>query len=180
MQMWEGGQFRRTTLHELGLRICVGHPGGALCPSYKPGILTFTVIHVNGLHRVNVDFCGCNDSLLQSWQQLMRVCWWPATMTDPQTVATFECLRQFEKVNCSGHVTATDYYRALAHMTDCTGLTELPVCFHLMTCALLDLTFGPGSGTAIHAHDAPVGTCKDDEALSMLCQTGRRRGNCPW
>jgi hypothetical protein len=141
--MWEDGHFRRTTLYDLGLRVSVGHPGGAICPSFKPGISTFTVIHVNGLHRIHLDYCACNDCPLQLWQQLMRAQWWPATVTDPQTVATFECLRHFEKVNCSGHITATGYYRALAHMTDCTGLTELPVCSPLSrTLSKLILSLG--------------------------------------
>jgi hypothetical protein len=125
--MWENGRFGRSTLHSLGLHVFIGHAGGSPCPSFKPATSTFTVIHTNGLHRVNLDYCACEDCPLQLWQQMMRVRWWPATVTDPQTVATFECLRHFEKVNCSGHITATDYYRALAHMTDCTGLTDLPV-----------------------------------------------------
>jgi hypothetical protein len=57
----------------------------------------------------------------------MRTRLWPATVTSPQTVATFDVLRQFEKLNKFGHITATDYYRALVHMTDATGLSNLPV-----------------------------------------------------
>jgi hypothetical protein len=160
----------------MGLRISVGHAGGVLCPSFKPGISTFTAIHINGLHRIHVDFCGCDDSTVQPWQQLMHAQLWPATVTDPQTVATFECLRQFEKVNCSGHITATDYYRALAHMTDCTGLTELPVSPELDSVIVSILTSQPGPGASVHAYDKAVGALEDDEAIRTLRQTWR----CGW
>jgi hypothetical protein len=57
----------------------------------------------------------------------MRAKWWPATTLDPHTAVTFACLRHFEKMNSHGHITATDYYRSLAHMSDPTGLACLPV-----------------------------------------------------
>jgi hypothetical protein len=57
----------------------------------------------------------------------MRLQWWPATVLDPHTAVTFECLRHFEKVNVFGHINATDFYRALAHMSDPWNLIKVPV-----------------------------------------------------
>jgi hypothetical protein len=57
----------------------------------------------------------------------MRLKWWPASTVDPHTAVTFDCLRHFEKMNAQGHITATDYYRSLAQMTDPHGLVDLPV-----------------------------------------------------
>jgi hypothetical protein len=59
----------------------------------------------------------------------MRAHLWPATTSGPQTTATFDVLQQFEKMNKFGHITATDFYCSLVHMTDATGLSELPVSF---------------------------------------------------
>jgi hypothetical protein len=57
----------------------------------------------------------------------MQIQWWPATVINPHTAITFDCLCHFEKVNASGHITATDYYRALAMMSNPTGLSVTPV-----------------------------------------------------
>jgi hypothetical protein len=57
----------------------------------------------------------------------MHIQWWPATVLDPQTAVTFECLRQFEKINAFRHVNAMDYYQSLMHMTDPEGLCCLLV-----------------------------------------------------
>jgi hypothetical protein len=103
-----------------------------LCPVYRPGPTNFTVIHTNGLHRVRLDFCDCEDEPVSRWRQLFRLRWWPATVLDPHTAVTFDCLRQFEKVNAFGHVNATDYYRALRHMVDPSGLDKAPVSYWLL------------------------------------------------
>jgi hypothetical protein len=52
-------------------------------------------------------------------------------MVDPHTDTTFDVLCHFEKINKFGHTMATNYYRALVHMTDTTGLSELPLSFDL-------------------------------------------------
>ncbi|KAI5894719.1 uncharacterized protein SCHCODRAFT_02598112 [Schizophyllum commune H4-8] len=54
--------FRRTSLQELGLRIQLGHPPRSRCTFPRPANKDFVVIHTNGIHRVAVDFCGCDSS----------------------------------------------------------------------------------------------------------------------
>lgn len=60
-------------------------------------------------------------------EQLLRIGWWPATPLDPQTVATFEVLRQFQIQNLQGNLTAYDFYRALELQTDGNLRAALPV-----------------------------------------------------
>jgi hypothetical protein len=108
------------------MRYTLGHGIREVCPMSKATLALFTVIHTDGLHRVSVDYCGCVDAP-ELWRQLMRVQWWPATVLDPRTAVTFQCLRQFEKLNGQGQITATDYYRGLTILTDATRLVSTPV-----------------------------------------------------
>jgi hypothetical protein len=61
--------------------------------------------------------------------QLLRFKLFPATVRDPQTCATFEVLRDAQKMSEEGLVNATDYYQALVTKTDGRGLVKPPVCF---------------------------------------------------
>jgi hypothetical protein len=105
-----------------GVHVYVGHESSSICPMSRSASSLFTVIHTNGLHRLRLHFCNCPGAP-KAWIQLVRSRLWPATVADPQTVVTFNVLRHFEKVNVFGHTTATDYYRAIVHMTDPTGLS---------------------------------------------------------
>lgn len=113
-------------LVKLGLVVQLGHTPGASCPAMRRGKHKFTLIDVNGIHNVAVQFCEC-DSRLKHWQQLMRVCWWPATVRDPSTCATFGVLRLFQNVNCLGKVSSFHFLRSLELLTNNDGLNPLPV-----------------------------------------------------
>ncbi|TRM62975.1 hypothetical protein BD626DRAFT_403580 [Schizophyllum amplum] len=118
IEEWTGhGYFARTTLREMGLRFQLGHAPGSICKIPRPANKNFVVIHTNGIHQLAVDFCGCDSSLAYT-QQTLRAAWWPATTVDPQTCATIPCLRQFVLLNALGNVSAYDYYRTLAALTN--------------------------------------------------------------
>ncbi|KAJ7806522.1 hypothetical protein B0H14DRAFT_2222684, partial [Mycena olivaceomarginata] len=121
IQEWNGNFFERRTLKSLGLVIQLGHPPGTGCNNPIKAIVTFTLIDLTGIHNVDVNFCDC-DSNIERWQQLMRVCWWPATARDPQTCATFGVLRLFQILNCLGKVSAHDFLRSLELLTNNDGL----------------------------------------------------------
>lgn len=123
-QRWNGTSFQRATLFDLGLCVQLRHRAGAVCPSCVQRRLT--VIHTNGIHQTSVYFCECNSKFTHR-QQLLQAGWWPATPLDPQTVATFDVLRQFQYQNLQGNITAYDFYRALEIQTDGYLLTRLPV-----------------------------------------------------
>jgi Lon protease-like protein len=93
-----------------------------------PGHTDFVVIALNGVHRVNVDFCGCLGRP-DPYIQLLEMRWWPSTPIAPQTAAIMDLLRCFHVLNLQSRVPPTDFYRSLVRMVDGQGLRSLPVCF---------------------------------------------------
>ncbi|THU88535.1 hypothetical protein K435DRAFT_679607, partial [Dendrothele bispora CBS 962.96] len=118
IEEWNGTFFTATSLKELGLKVYLGHPGGQRCHYSVSGDRDFTVLHVNGIHQVAVEFCACKGEESPTHAvQLLRARWYPATPINPQTSITFSCLRQFHHINCIGKLPAYDYYLALFLMT---------------------------------------------------------------
>lgn len=116
--------FNRTSLLELGLVIQLGHRIGEPCANAQ--LRKLTVLDTNGLHTVAVRFCDCQLEHPHR-RQLMRVRWWPATPSDPQTVFTFNLLREFQYQNLQGHITAYDFYQSLEFLTDGRLSVDTPV-----------------------------------------------------
>ncbi|KAJ7160849.1 hypothetical protein C8R46DRAFT_904941, partial [Mycena filopes] len=116
---------RRKGLSELGLRVQLGHPAGVVCPKRKPAASDFVLYDTSGVHELAVDFCGCRDAP-ERRKQLLRVCWWPATVKEPNTCATFAVCKFFQIVNCLGKLSAYDYLRGLEMMTNHDGLDRPP------------------------------------------------------
>ncbi|KAL1740120.1 hypothetical protein HDZ31DRAFT_24570, partial [Schizophyllum fasciatum] len=111
---WIEQYFQRMSLKDLGLRVVLNHPPGEHCLLKAPADRDFTVIHVNGVHNVAVDFCHCPQGQhLEHRQQLMRNGWWPGTPAAPQTCATIACLRNFIKINALSKVAVYEYFRAM-------------------------------------------------------------------
>lgn len=108
LKQWTGLFFGRTTLKKLGLRIQLGHAPGRYCTSFVEGNKDFVVIHTNGIHTVQFEFCGCTD--VPAHIQLLRISWYPATPLQPQTCATLDALRQFHFLNLQGKTTGYSYY----------------------------------------------------------------------
>ncbi|KAG1907608.1 uncharacterized protein F5891DRAFT_1124516 [Suillus fuscotomentosus] len=93
IKKWNGTYFERTALADIGLRVQLGHEGmPCLCP--QRGHNSFVVIHTNGIHRVNIDFCGCHQQVSHR-QQLLRCEWYPATLYYPQSACTKRVLEFF-------------------------------------------------------------------------------------
>ncbi|KAL1658094.1 hypothetical protein GGF50DRAFT_67967, partial [Schizophyllum commune] len=113
--------FRRTSLKRLGQVVQLGHRPRERCLQPIPSHSDFTVIHTNGIHLVNVVFCGCGRGAQHTRQQLMRVGWWPGTAKNPQTCASIACLRQFHKLNACSKISVHEFYRSIERLTDNTG-----------------------------------------------------------
>ncbi|KAJ7121769.1 hypothetical protein C8R43DRAFT_1136456 [Mycena crocata] len=134
LERWTGTHFkkRRNWLHVLGLRVQLGHPPGVICPYRFSAAKDFVLYDLSGVHEINVDFCGCGDPddeqrrPLKPRRQLMRACWWPATVKVPNTCATFAVLRFFQIVNCLGKLSAYDFLRGLEKCTSNDGLEKPP------------------------------------------------------
>ncbi|KAI0038982.1 hypothetical protein FA95DRAFT_1585382 [Auriscalpium vulgare] len=127
VEQWNGSFFARTSLASLGLRVQLNHPPGTKCGVREPARGEFTVIHTNGIHKINLDFCGCGRaSGIERRQQLLRASWWPATTIEPSTAATFAALEKFHLLSLTGKLTGYDAYRALEYETDNSGLMDIP------------------------------------------------------
>lgn len=119
-QKWNGTHFERTALADIGLRVQLGHEGmSCLCP--QRGHKSFVVIHTNGIHRVNVDFCGCHQQVSHC-QQLLRCEWYPATLYHPQSACTKRVLEFFLTLTWSSKVSGYEFYTSLERLTDNTHL----------------------------------------------------------
>lgn len=135
--MWNGQFFQRTTLKELGLVVRLGH-SDCVCP--ERGHVHFLVIHVNGVHHVNVTFCGC-ERRISHRQQLLRSDWYPSTVYQPQTACTRRVLEHFHVLTLSSKVSALEYYKSLECLTDNTGIETPKASLFLAIPTSLSLTF---------------------------------------
>lgn len=124
-KQWTGEYWKHSGLHKLGLTMQLGHNGGP-CPHPQPFERPLVVVHVNGIHMVNVSYCDCHTQPGGYYlgTQLIRSCWFPATMVLTRTAFTFEVLENFHYLTLQGKATAWDFYQALVHRTDNTGLFE--------------------------------------------------------
>lgn len=65
IQRWNGQCFERKTLLETGLTICLGHHSSrcpsipAEAPNRESPTSQLTVIHVNGIQDIRVQYCTC-------------------------------------------------------------------------------------------------------------------------
>lgn len=85
------------------------------------------VLHVNGIHEVNVNFCACPVDHSLPYQQLLRTSWFPATPLSPETCATTEVLEFFHLLNLQGNLTVYDFWKVLELKTGGSPLQKLPV-----------------------------------------------------
>ncbi|KAI6039234.1 hypothetical protein EDC04DRAFT_2568682, partial [Pisolithus marmoratus] len=66
---WNGMFFDQVTLKQLGLVIQVSHKD-MLCYCPEHGHTDFIIINVNGIHPVNINFCGCEQHVSHHQQLL--------------------------------------------------------------------------------------------------------------
>ncbi|KAJ7471734.1 hypothetical protein FB451DRAFT_1399051 [Mycena latifolia] len=133
VEWWNGTHWeqKRTGLRDLGLRIQVGpHAVGQICPFKSAASNDFVLYDLSGVHEIAVDYCGCptvdNGPPIPKRIQLLRVCWWPATVRDPNTCATFAVMRLFQLINCFGKLSTYDFLRGLEKCTNNDGLDKPP------------------------------------------------------
>jgi hypothetical protein len=129
LKRWNGSFFEKSSLHDSGLRIQLGH-GGTKCISPTPGPIAFTVVDVSGIHKVAIDFCDCRtNGIVPHHIQLLRAGWFPATFVRPQTAFTFHCLDFYHELTLQSKVNAYDFCRSLLRLTDSLELNKTSVFF---------------------------------------------------
>jgi hypothetical protein len=85
---------------------------------------------MSGIHSVNVSFCECVGVPPQR-VQLLRASLMPASVDQPKSAFTFDVLDTFHLLTLQGKTLAYDFYYALDHKSDNTGLRNLKVIFYL-------------------------------------------------
>ncbi|KAF5340049.1 hypothetical protein D9611_012394 [Ephemerocybe angulata] len=128
IQAWNGTYFTKSSLKSLGLRIQLGHPPGEICP--LPDMAwgdDFVVIDCDAVHLVGVDYCRCGATDKSQVEQLLERRLYPATTENPKTAATFRVLEVFELLQYESKVSPFELWKALARLTDNTGLAPSKV-----------------------------------------------------
>ncbi|KAH7904773.1 hypothetical protein BJ138DRAFT_1106537, partial [Hygrophoropsis aurantiaca] len=125
-ECWNGSFWDKTTLNDLGFIIQFGHAHPDLC--FSPSdLITLTVLDCSGIHKVAATFCGCPLAMLASKRaQMLQMCWFPATVVEPQTCVTFRLLEQFHQLNLNGCLNVHEMGAALERQTDATALEPIP------------------------------------------------------
>jgi hypothetical protein len=94
-------------------------------------MLTMTVIHLPVVHRVKYRYCKCQRAAdSTNVQQCLRNKWYPATITDPATCATFSTLETFLLQNVVSNMNVHDFITAIEQQTKSTissGMDWIPV-----------------------------------------------------
>ena len=133
MKKWTGIYWQQSTLCSVGLTVQFGHNGGHCALPQQYGHL-LTVLHINGFHQLRVNYCQCSGPPGGHYPgtQLLRSSLFPATVAQPRTAFTFDVLELFHHQTLQGKTTAWDFYNALAHFTDNTGLhtPSVSACYH--------------------------------------------------
>ncbi|KAF6741966.1 hypothetical protein DFP72DRAFT_994725 [Ephemerocybe angulata] len=123
IQKWNGNFFTKVTLKSLGLRIQLGHPLEEPCP--KPDTAwgdDFIILHLDGVHSLGVDYCGCGATSHTQIEQLLERRLYPATTINPKSAATFRLLELFEILQYESKVSPYELYNTISRLTDNTGL----------------------------------------------------------
>ncbi|KAF7965003.1 hypothetical protein HWV62_1144 [Athelia sp. TMB] len=128
VKKWTGTQWEGVSLCSLGLVFHLGHNGLACEAPADDHIRPLLVVHVNGVHEVRVRYCGCGEpgGGYYLGTQLLRASWMAPTHIRPRTAFTFEALKHFHHLTLQGKTTAWDFYNALIHETDNTGINAPP------------------------------------------------------
>lgn len=140
-QIWNGTFFQRITPKQLGVRVQLGHNPGERC--YKPSPAAgddFVVIALDGIHEIALDFCGCASAQIR-YKQLLRMRWYPATVSEPRTAATFTVLQHFHILSFESKVSAYEFYQSLARRTDNSGLVVIRVSILIYSCNCLMMIY---------------------------------------
>jgi len=136
VEEWNGKHFTPTCLFNLGHVLYLGH-GGNPCPSqpdFTPmdmddensELTIMTVIHSNGVHKHRISWCACRNHP-EEYIQLLQMRLYPATITQPSTVFTFQCLEYYKMDSLECRTNASNFYSKLRRLSDSAFPAKVPV-----------------------------------------------------
>ncbi|KAK7008533.1 CxC2 domain-containing protein [Favolaschia claudopus] len=129
IQEWSGEFWVPITLAKLGVVYQMGHAGFP-CPFPDTMIHNLTVIEAPIIHQIRISYCKCSKSdMADNLEQLIRNGWYPATVIDPGTCATFRTLESYRLYNVVGNLNVRDFTTSIERATDpsaMSGMTQLP------------------------------------------------------
>jgi len=107
----------------------LGHHPADSCTNPQRSTKIFTIVHTNGIHRVDLAYCGCTEAGNHGSrvQQLLRRRLFPATTLDPQTACTFSLLKSAQLLSLQSKLSLYDYYLCIEKLTDATGTADVNV-----------------------------------------------------
>ncbi|KAJ7627924.1 hypothetical protein DFH06DRAFT_1338758 [Mycena polygramma] len=122
---WNGHFWCDTTLAALGLVYQLGH-GGFPCVFPDDKVYKMTVIEAPIIHQLRIRYCNCDKSdNTDHLEQLLRNAWYPASLTDPATCATFKTLEAYRLYNVVGNMNVNDFIHSMERATDATASTGM-------------------------------------------------------
>ncbi|KAK7675926.1 hypothetical protein QCA50_021145 [Cerrena zonata] len=129
IQEWSDTHWAPIALQALGLRIQLGHLPHQPCSRPLPAHAQMAVVHTNGIHAVNMDYCGCTSTAVSRRQQLMRHRLYPATVRKPKTCITYMALETMHLQNVQSKCGIYDLYTSVERLSDNTGLVKVRHCY---------------------------------------------------
>jgi len=70
------------------------------------------IINSDGIHKVSLDYCGCQQSLPLT-TQLLQAQLFPATTLNPKTMATFQVLETFHLLTLLLKILCFEFYKSI-------------------------------------------------------------------
>jgi hypothetical protein len=106
----------------------LNHRGRHACPNPEANAgEAFTVIDLDTIHSISVNFCACGRGSQSRYVQLLRARLFPVTSEHPRAAITFRTLELFELLSYESKVSAYEYYKTISRLTDNTGMKTPPV-----------------------------------------------------
>ncbi|KAL0571417.1 hypothetical protein V5O48_010552 [Marasmius crinis-equi] len=174
IQFWSNGTFKDSSLASIGLIWHLNHLSNP-CPNPQKAHQHFQIIHTNGIHHVNVMFCGCNRTI-PHYQQLMRRRIYPSTQGVIRTCATFEALDLLHMLSLVTKAGTYDLYRTLQKLTFNGGVDSHKPRYRALQRMLLQWRHLKMLKRAGRGHEPDgIANTKDGD-LAILCPSCPRPG----
>lgn len=142
----------------------LGHPG-TTCHT-PDNLLQLTVVDSHAIHEISARFCACELSLTTNKRrQVLSAGWYPATVTNPSTCATFRVLEEFHLQNLKGGINVQAFVGALEKRTDAIKIAPPPVRSFVCFCTCGPLTQFVGRRESSTTYVPPVRVPQAPQAL---------------